>query len=92
MQAIRRYFALKDVRLEQEEPTLGQLYKRNLSIAWPAALEGALMSIISSVDTMMVGTLGYTAIAAVGLTTQPRMILLILAQALCVGTTAIVSR
>ena len=92
MQAIRRYFAIKDVRLEQEEPTLGQLYKRNLSIAWPAALEGALMSIISSVDTMMVGTLGYTAIAAVGLTTQPRMILLILAQALCVGTTAIVSR
>ncbi|MBQ9592375.1 MAG: hypothetical protein IJR36_00700 [Lachnospiraceae bacterium] len=37
-------------------------------------------------DTMMVGTLGAAAIAAVGLTSQPRMILLICAQALCVGT------
>jgi len=92
MQLVSRYFNISDVKLEKEEPTIKELYKRNIQIAWPAALEGALMSIISSIDTMMVGTLGYTAIAAVGLTMQPRMILLILAQALCVGTTAIVSR
>lgn len=68
------------------------LYKENISIAWPSTVEGALMSIISSVDTAMVGTMGTSAIAAVGLTSQPRMILLIVAQALCVGTTAICAR
>lgn len=68
------------------------LYKENISIAWPSTVEGALMSIISSVDTAMVGTLGTAAIASVGLTSQPRMILLIVAQALCVGTTAICAR
>ena len=54
-----------------------ELYRKMLSIAWPSTVEGALLSIIGSIDTMMVGTLGPAAIAAVGLTAQPRMILLI---------------
>ena len=73
-------------------PQLMQFYKNTLAIAWPSTVEGALMSIIGSVDTMMVGTLGAASIAAVGLTGQPRMILLLLAQALCVGTTALCAR
>lgn len=68
------------------------LYRKTLSIAWPSTVEGALLSVISSVDTMMVGTLGPASIAAVGLTGQPRMIMLIFAQALCVGTTALCAR
>jgi len=68
------------------------LFKKTLAIGWPSTVEGALMSIIGSVDTMMVGTLGSAAIAAVGLTAQPRMIMLILAQALCIGTTALCAR
>ena len=76
--------------LDQEQTK--QLYKKTLSIAWPSTVEGALMSIIGSVDTMMVGSLGATAIAAVGLTSQPRMIMLIFAQALCIGTTALCAR
>lgn len=75
-----------------DSATTKELYKKTLSIAWPSTVEGALMSVISSVDTMMVGTLGATAIAAVGLTSQPRMVMLILAQALCIGTTAICAR
>ncbi len=75
-----------------ETPQLKELYKKTISIAWPSTVEGALMSIIGSVDTMMVGTLGAASIAAVGLTGQPRMILLLLAQALCVGTTALCAR
>ena len=75
-----------------ETPKLKELYKKTLSIAWPSTVEGALMSIIGSVDTMMVGTLGAASIAAVGLTGQPRMIMLILAQALCIGTTALCAR
>ncbi len=69
-----------------------ELYRKTLSIAWPSTVEGALLSVISSVDTMMVGGLGAAAIAAVGLTSQPRMILLVLAQALCIGTTALCAR
>ena len=75
-----------------DDATLRQLYRKTLAIAWPSTVEGALLSIISSVDTMMVGTLGAAAIAAVGLTNQPRMIMLVLAQALCIGTTALCAR
>ena len=71
---------------------LKEMYGQSLNIAWPSTIEGALLSIIGSIDTMMVGTLGPAAIAAVGLTAQPRMILLICAQALCVGTTALCAR
>jgi len=77
-------------RIETQE--LKQLYKKTLAIAWPSTMEGALISIISSVDTMMVGTLGAASIAAVGLTAQPRMSMLICAQALCIGTTALCAR
>lgn len=67
-------------------------YMKALLIAWPAAFEGLLISVISSVDTMMVGTISPAAIAAVGLTAQPRMILLILVQSLNIGTTAIIAK
>lgn len=68
------------------------MYRRALRIAWPAALEGLLISLISSADTMMVGTISPAAIAAVGLTMQPRMVLLVLIQSLVIGTTALVAR
>ena len=84
------------VRDSQGRPVDSQrlkgLYKQSVGIAWPSTVEGALLSIIGRIDTMMVGTLGPAAIAAVGLTSQPRMILLICAQALCVGTTALCAR
>lgn len=73
-------------------PELQSLYRRAIRIAWPAALEGLLVSVISAADTMMVGAIGPAAIAAVGLTAQPRLILLILSQSLNVGTTALVAR
>ena len=69
-----------------------EMYNNAFQIAWPSTLEGLLLSIISAVDTAMVKTVDKYAIASVNLTSQPRMILLILAQALCVGTTALVSR
>lgn len=93
MELFQKLFGVKDHegnRIDTDE--LKQLYKKTLAIAWPSTVEGALISIISSVDTMMVGTLGAASIAAVGLTAQPRMILLICAQALCIGTTALCAR
>ena len=93
MGLFQKLFGVRDHENKPIETSqLKELYKKTLSIAWPSTVEGALMSIIGSVDTMMVGTLGAASIAAVGLTGQPRMILLILAQSLCVGTTALCAR
>lgn len=93
MGAFAKLFGVRDDQGRPIEPgTVKEMYRQSLSIAWPSTVEGALMSIISSVDTMMVGSLGAAAIAAVGLTSQPRMILLICAQALSVGTTALCAR
>lgn len=88
-----KLFGVKDHEGNRIDPAqLKDLYRKTIAIAWPSTVEGALLSIISSVDTMMVGSLGAAAIAAVGLTSQPRMIMLVLAQALCVGTTALCAR
>ena len=48
----------------------GSLYKKMIAVAWPAALEGMLVSLMNTLDTMMVGTISPTAIAAVGLCAQ----------------------
>ena len=93
MTLFERLFGVKDHEGNRiDAAQLKELYRKTIAIAWPSTVEGALLSIISSVDTMMVGTLGAAAIAAVGLTSQPRMIMLVLAQALCVGTTALCAR
>lgn len=83
-----RLFRLKGV----EDNVSKRLFQRCLTIAWPATVEGVLLSLISSMDMMMVGVLGSAAITAVGLTIQPRMLLLVAVQSLCVGTTALVAR
>lgn len=85
----KRLLSIKGQGSAQE---LQPLYVAALVIAWPAALEGILISVINSVDTIMVGTLGHAAIAAVGLTSQPRLIMLLFAQALHIGTTALIAR
>ena len=84
-------FGLRGVTLPEEDKLSG-FYKRMLAVAWPAALEGMLVSLMNSFDTMMVGKIGPVAIAAVGLCAQPRMILLLLVQAVCVGTTSVIAR
>ena len=83
MDLFQKIFGVKDHEGRRiETPELKELYKRTLNIAWPSTVEGALTAIIGSVDTMMVGTLGAAAIAAVGLTGQPRMIMYVFAQAM----------
>ena len=45
----------------------GRFLKKALMIACPVALQGMLNTIVNMVDTLMIGGLGSTAIAAVGL-------------------------
>lgn len=89
---IDRLIAIKGYENTEDNDSLKEMYRKLLTIAWPAALEGLLLTLMNSFDTMMVGRIGPEAITAVGLCAQPRMIMLVLAQALCVGTTAVVAR
>lgn len=73
-------------------PVTKQVYKNAVSVAWPSAMESVLVGLISSIDTMMVGSLGAASIAAVGITNQPKFILLAIIFSLNVGVTAIVAR
>ena len=73
-------------------PSAREAYGTCLKMAWPSALESVLVALVSSVDTMMVGQLGPAAISAVGITTQPKFILLAVIITLNVGVTAIVAR
>ncbi len=71
---------------------ISPLYRTVLTIAAPAVVELVLTSATSFADTIMVGKLGAYAISAVGLTSQPRFVMLATFIALNVGTTALVAR
>lgn len=86
------HYLHKDLELMGPVPSTGDLYRKAISIAWPSAAESVLVSLVSSIDTIMVGGLGPAAIAAVGLTNQPKFILLALIISLNVGVTTVVAR
>jgi len=71
---------------------ISSLHKTVLLIAGPAVAELILTSLTQLADMVMVGKLGPYAISAVGLTSQPRFIMLSVFIALNVGTTALVAR
>lgn len=73
-------------------PSTKSVYTNFLKLAWPSALEALLVSLVSAIDTMMVGELGQTAITAVGITNQPRLILLAMIFSLNTGITAVTAR
>lgn len=93
---LRRFFSceymIKPEKIQGEIPSDKQIYKDTLDVAWPSAMEAVLVQLIASVDTMMVGGLGPEAIAAVGLTNQPKFILLAIILSLNIGVTAVVAR
>ena len=77
-----------------EVPENSQKRKLIISLAWPALVENIFTSIMSMISMMMVGGLANSAsaIAAVGLVTQPRFIMLSIFMAMNIGTTAIIAR
>lgn len=81
-------------RTERERP-LGEepgLIRKVFQIAWPAALEALLIGVVDLVDMAMVSSLKLSAVSAVGVTSQPKRILLMFTLALNVAATALVSR
>lgn len=66
--------------------------KRTLQVAWPAVLESFFVALVGIVDSMMVSRLGEYAVAAVGLTTQPKFIGLAPILATNIAVSALVAR
>ena len=75
-----------------EVPSTKEAYVNLLRIALPSVCEMVLISLMGSIDTMMVGGIGTEAIAAVGLVGQPRMLMLCMFFAMNTGITAVVAR
>ena len=73
-------------------PPNGQIIRDALNVAWPSVLESFFVCLAGLVDTIMVGSLGSYAIAAVGLTTQPKFLGLAIFLSLNVAVSAIVAR
>ena len=74
--------------LEQNRTYIAEAFQ----MAWPAVLESFCVALAGMVDSLMVSSIGAYAVAAVGLTTQPKFIGLALFTAVNVSVSAIVAR
>ena len=74
------------------ELTTREMYRRAISVAWPAVLESFFISLAGLIDTKMVAGLGPYAVAAIGLTAQPKFIALTVFFAINVAVSALVAR
>lgn len=63
-----------------------------VTVAWPSALESFFVALAGIVDTYMVSGLSSTAVAAIGLTTQPKFIGLAVFIAMKMAISALVAR
>ena len=85
-------YLLRKQKILGEIPTAKEAYGRMFNMAFPSTVEALLGGLTNFVDTLMVSTVGISAVTAVGITTQPRMIILMLFLALNTGVTALVAR
>jgi len=65
---------------------------RALSVSWPAMAESFFVALAGMIDTMMVSEMGSYAVAAVGLTNQPKFLGLTLFFGINVAVSALVAR
>ncbi|MCR5723150.1 MAG: MATE family efflux transporter [Lachnospiraceae bacterium] len=69
-----------------------KIISETIGMAWPAVVESFFTAFVGLVDSYMVSSLGSNAVAAVGLTTQPKFMGLSLFFALNVSVSALVAR
>ena len=87
----------REINISQSDPgdmqnSTSAFLKRTLNVAWPAVLESFFVAVVGIVDSMMVSELGDYAVAAVGLTIQPKFIGLAMFIAVNVAVSALVAR
>ncbi len=68
------------------------IFTETLNMAWPAVVESFFVALAGIIDSAMVSSLGASAVAAVGLTQQPRNIGFALFTAFNVSISALVAR
>ena len=66
--------------------------RKAISVAWPAMAESFFVTLAGMIDTMMVSAMGSYAVAAVGLTNQPKFIALTLFFGINIAVSALVAR
>lgn len=69
-----------------------EIVKNSVNMAWPAIVESFFVAFAGLVDSFMVSSLGKDAVAAVGLTTQPKFLGMSLFIATGVSMSALVAR
>lgn len=69
-----------------------ELIRNSFQMAWPAVVESFFVAFVGMIDSMMVSKLGTYAVAAVGLTTQPKFIGLAMFIATNVAVSALTAR
>ena len=74
------------------ETSQGSMTKKALSVAWPAMTESFFVALAGMIYTMMVSALGPSAVAAIGLTNQPKFIGLTIFFGINVAVSALVAR
>ena len=75
-----------------EGVTRGNIYKDVIRIGWPAFIELMLTQLVGMFDQIQVGAVGPYAISAVGLSNQPKFLLMTAFMSMNVGTTAMIAR
>lgn len=83
---------LKQEKTNFKIPKKKELSKEYWKVAFPAAIEGVLLNLMLLADLVMVGSLGIEKAAAVGIVSQPKMILQMIMSAAGVAITAVVAR
>ena len=73
-------------------PSERSIVRDTITIAWPSVLESFFVCLAGMMDTIMVGSLGSYAIAAVGLSTQPKFLGLAIFLSMNVAVSAVVAR
>ena len=73
-------------------PSRKSMTRKALSVAWPAVMESFFIVLAGMIDTMMVAELGPYAVAATGLTAQPKFIGLTVFIGVNIAVSALVAR
>ncbi len=78
--------------MKSKEKMSISIVKEAIEMAWPAVCESFFVALAGMVDSLMVSSMGASAVAAVGLTTQPKFMGLALFFAVNVSVSALVAR
>ena len=78
--------------MTETQPSRKSMTRKAISVAWPAVMESFFVVLAGMIDTMMVAELGPYAVAATGLTAQPKFIGLTIFFGVNIAVSALVAR